>query len=325
MTTNFVQYLLKTTQASVCVETEIIQSLWSGYGNISRYQLEGGDLNTVVVKHIKLNESLSHPRGWNTNISHLRKVKSYEVETHWYEKWSHQCTDKSRIPRFLGSFAQGNEQWIILEDLDAYYPMRKRNLSLVEVKACLKWLGNFHATFMHQKPSGLWPIGTYWHLDTRPDEFEKIEHSLLKSKASTIDRLLNECRYQTIVHGDAKVANFCFSNDGLSIAAVDFQYVGGGCGMKDVAYFIGSCLGPDDCDRHQEELLDYYFGALSKGLEGVDIDIEALRQEWTTMFPFACADFTRFMLGWMPSHQKINHYSLKLMESVLSRLTTPYS
>jgi Ser/Thr protein kinase RdoA (MazF antagonist) len=60
-------------------------------------------------------------------------------------------------------------------------------------------------------------------------------------KAAVIDQVLNNCSYQTIVHGDAKLANFCFSKEG-AVSAVDFQYVGGGCGMKDVAYFLGSCL-----------------------------------------------------------------------------------
>ena len=81
-------------------------------------------------------------------------------------------------------------------------------------------------------------MGTYWHLDTRPEEFEKIEHKQLKSKAHRIDEILKECEFQTIVHGDAKLANFCFSEHGEGVAAVDFQYVGRGCGMKDVTYFL---------------------------------------------------------------------------------------
>jgi len=40
------------------------------------------------------------------------------------------------------------------------------------------------------------------------------------------------------VHGDAKLANFCFSRDGKKVAAVDFQYVDGGCGMKDLSRII---------------------------------------------------------------------------------------
>ena len=51
------------------------------------------------------------------------------------------------------------------------------------------------------------------------------------------------------------------------VAAVDFQYVGGGCGIKDVAYFIGSCLYEEDCERYEEGLLDWYFSQLKEALD----------------------------------------------------------
>ncbi len=81
----------------------------------------------------------------------------------------------------------------------------------------------------------------------------------LKQAAIRIDQILRASPYQTFVHGDAKLANFCFSSDGLQVAAVDFQYVGGGCGIKDVAYFISSCLHEEDCERYEDELLAWYF------------------------------------------------------------------
>ena len=91
MNPDFKEFLLRVTQSSNCEEIEIIQSLWSGYGKISRYQLDGSPLKTVVVKLISLNQSSEHPRGWNSDFGHNRKVKSYEVETHWYENWSQLC------------------------------------------------------------------------------------------------------------------------------------------------------------------------------------------------------------------------------------------
>lgn len=322
MNPDFKNYLLKVTNASACKEIEVIQSLWSGYGKISRYQLDNSSPNTVVVKFISLNQSSNHPRGWNTDYSHNRKVKSYKIETHWYEKWNQRCKENCRVPSYLGSFSDGMDQWIILEDLNAHFPVRKHRLDLNGVKVCLNWLANFHATFLDQKPTGLWKVGTYWHLETRPDEFKKIEHLALKSKAHLIDKTLNECQYQTIVHGDAKLANFCFSEDGKTVAAVDFQYVGGGCGMKDVAYFLGSCLSSTDCERYETELLEFYFSQLRKEVEStmLNFDFAALEQEWRQLYPIACTDFTRFLLGWMPSHQKINNYNLNLMNSVLSNL-----
>ncbi|MGB0918745.1 MAG: oxidoreductase family protein [Flavobacteriales bacterium] len=322
MNSDFKHYLLKVTNSSGCEETEMIQSLWSGYGKISRFKLYGSALDTVVVKHIDLSRQNEHPRGWNTDLSHNRKVKSYEVETSWYQQWNEQCNDFCRTPKLLGSLAQEKEQWIILEDLDTEFSLRNQHLELSEVKTCLCWLANFHGTFMGQNPANLWQVGTYWHLATRPEEFEKIEHQELKLKAHQIDELLNRCTYQTIVHGDAKVANFCFAKSGSKVAAVDFQYVGGGCGMKDVAYFLGSCLSSDECEAHNETLLDYYFAELEKALGNTraDIDFNDLEQEWRRLFPIAWTDFTRFLLGWMPSHQKVNNYSRNVMQSVLAGL-----
>ncbi len=321
MNINFKKYLLRTTASLDCKETEVIQSLWSGYGKISRYTLESALYDTVVVKNISLNNNQEHPRGWNTDIGHNRKVTSYEVETHWYKKWSTLCNDNCKIPTFIGSYKEANDQWIILEDLDTEFPERKNQITLQEIKACLQWLANFHATFLNQKPNDLWPIGTYWHLDTRPDEFEKIEHEELKAKAHLIDEQLNNCKYQTIVHGDAKLANFCFSKDKQnmpSVAAVDFQYVGGGCGMKDMAYFLSSCLSGDELKTYEKELLDFYFSNL-KNTPIQNIDYNNLENEWRIMYPIACADFTRFLLGWMPNHQKVNPYQLNVLSYVLKQ------
>jgi hypothetical protein len=322
MNPNFRDYLLKTTKSTECKEVEIIQSLWSGYGSISRYQLDNASLPTVVVKQISLNASSEHPRGWNTTNSHDRKVQSYKVETHWYEEWSQLCTDDCKIPKFRGSFSEENNLWSGLEGVMTHFPLRKIQLHFEEVKTCLTWLANFHSTFLHHKPVGLWEVGTYWNVDTRPDEFNDMKHQELKSKAHIIDGLLNQCTYQTIVHGDAKLANFCFSEDGREVAAVDFQYVGGGCGMKDVGYFLGSCLSSSECELYEKELLDFYFSELEHTVatSTSSIDFNALESEWRKLYPIACTDFTRFLLGWMPSHQKINTYSLDIMNSVLSSL-----
>merc|ERR1719373_100887 len=86
-------------------------------------------------------------------------------------------------------------------------------------------------------------------------------HGGLKARAAEIDARLNAAKYQTFVHGDAKLANFCFSQDDSRVAAVDFQYVGGGCGMKDVAYFMG-CFSDGDGFRDKEGLVDFYFEQL---------------------------------------------------------------
>ncbi len=318
--------ILKATEAENLCEEGIIQSLWSGYGNIIRYRLFGAKMNSIVVKHVKLPEQTKHPRGWNTDLSHERKIKSYKVETAWYEHWAKHCDDGCRIPDCLALEHLGDEVVMVLEDLDETgFPERKTSVTENEIHACLSWLANFHATFMGILPKHLWDIGTYWHLDTRPDEFNAIEDKSLKMSAQAIDKKLNECNFLTFVHGDAKLANFCFSNNGKQVAAVDFQYVGGGCGMKDVAYFIGSCLDEGECEQQEPQLLDFYFTALGKALrkKNSPFDIKAIEEDWRQMYPYAWTDFHRFLKGWSPAHWKINSYSERLAAEVVKEINTP--
>ena len=304
---------------------EDIQTLWSGYGKIMRYGLKDGDRDSVVIKHVKLPDQGSHPRGWNTDRSHQRKIRSYQVETAWYRDWAELCDVSCSVPHCLLLESSEDEFLIVLEDLDASgFPVRKSSVFIIEMQVCLKWLANLHAIFMGREPTGLWPVGTYWHLDTRPDELEVMKDVGLKQAASRIDRILRESPYQTFVHGDAKLANFCFSSDGQKVAAVDFQYVGGGCGMKDVAYFIGSCLHEEDCERYEEELLDWYFARLKEALEKRKsaIDPAAVEENWRALFPVAWADFHRFLKGWSPDHWKINGYSERITRDVVAQLNS---
>jgi aminoglycoside phosphotransferase (APT) family kinase protein len=302
---------------------EVIQELWSGYGTIRRYRLSGADREQVVIKHVHVTDQAGHPRGWNTDRSHQRKLHSYEVEKAWYAELSTRCDDACRVPHCLAMETRGDETLMVLEDLDeSGFPGRRQRVTEAEVVACLHWLANFHATFVGCTPDGLWEQGTYWHLDTRPDELAALTDLPLKQAAAEIDRHLREARYQTLVHGDAKLANLCFSTDGEQVAAVDFQYVGGGCGMKDVAYFIGSCLDEEECARRESWLLDVYFSELRQALarRQPSVDADAVEEEWRRLFPLAWTDFHRFLKGWSPGHWKLNAYSERLARGVVRGL-----
>lgn len=323
MNTALNKLLLQATNAKTARVVEVIQPLWSGYGEIVRTELKGGPIGSAVVKHICLPAQVDHPRGWNTEHSHQRKLKSYQVEKAWYQDWSYRCGDHCRVAKCYGSGTINQESLIVLEDLDeAGFPQRKTQLNKSETLLCLHWLANFHATFLGATPKGLWEIGSYWHLATRPDELAAIKDTRLRRSAPMIDAALNQCQFKTLVHGDAKLANFCFDHHGRAAAMVDFQYVGGGCGMKDVAYFLGSCISEQQCEQWQEELLDYYFSSLQQSLleQGKQLDWDALEKEWRQMFPIAWTDFYRFLLGWMPTHHKINPYTLRLASQVLTQL-----
>ena len=315
MNNHFKSIILQITGASSLTEKEVIQSLWSGYGKIIRVALQGSPLKSVVVKNVQLPKQSNHPRGWNSDIGHQRKLKSYEVETYWYKNYSDQS--KARLPKCLAIAQEGEEVLMVLEDLDeAGFGFRKQNVSWLEIEACLEWLAKFHASYLGKIPLGLWDVGTYWHLATRPQELEVLEDVALKNAALKIDTKLNNCKFKTFVHGDAKLANFCFGNDGR-VAGVDFQYVGGGCGMKDVAYFIGSCLNDNDCERLESKILDTYFKYLRLALGNKN---ELLEKEWRSLYHVAWADFHRFLKGWSPGHWKINSYSERITKQVIKNL-----
>lgn len=316
-------FILDQTGARRAQLIETVQTLWSGYGHIQRYQLFGIERQTLIAKHIHAPLTSHHPRGWNTPIGHRRKLQSYQVETRWYQAFAASCPTQCKVPVCLGIQQNADRTVILLEDLDnSGFSIRADSLSVKQLKPCLSWLAHFHATFMGDPPNGLWSEGTYWHLDTRPDEWAAMENGSLKEAAYRLDAHLKQARFRTLVHGDAKVANFCFSKEGQKVAAVDFQYVGGGCGMKDVAYFLGSCLTDRECEQYDSQCLEVYFQELKTALhlKNKRVDFTALEQEWRTLYPIAWADFYRFLAGWMPTHKKINDYGSRLTTNALLSL-----
>ncbi|MEO0422553.1 MAG: phosphotransferase [Pseudomonadota bacterium] len=324
MKSTFEAALREKLQATGLVEGDTLQSLWSGYGTIRRYGVEGATVRSIIVKHVRPpSGAAEHPRGWNTERSHQRKLKSYEVESAWYRTWSQRCAVDCRVPECYAVDAVGTELYIALEDLDAAgFPGRLSSVTPAELALCVRWLAHFHATFLGVSPQGLWDVGTYWHLDTRPDELERMEGSSLRSAATSIDLLLRRARFQTFVHGDAKIANFCFARDRESVAAVDFQYVGGGCGMKDLIYLLGSCLSSEQCEALEGRILTFYFGALAEALEvhHPDVDAAEVEREWRALYAPAWADFTRFLKGWSPDHWKLNRYAERLTDRTVASI-----
>ncbi|KAF6720659.1 hypothetical protein FQA47_006094 [Oryzias melastigma] len=195
MTPEQQDFVLRACGASSLCAGATIQSLWSGYGEIVRVHLQGSRRPSVILKHVKFPVEAEHPGGWNTDRSHRRKVRSYQVETNWYQNFS--TDDSCRIPACLAACSHGDEMLIVLEDLDvAGFDGRRTSVKDQEIRACLGWLAHFHALFLGVEPEGLWPVGTYWHLETRPDELEAMDDAELKAAAADIDRTLNECLLQ---------------------------------------------------------------------------------------------------------------------------------
>ena len=312
-------------------KSETIQSLWSGYGHISRYHVEHqGNRSSVILKAIDWKATTKHPRGWQSDLAHQRKVTSYQVEMDWYKNWSRDTQHSIRIPNFLSSLKQESAAYLLLEDLDASgFHVRCASLESHQASTVLHWLASLHAHYLvvapnKDWPKGLWPHGTYWHLATRPDEWQAMAEGQLKQSAQRLDDAIRTCPYQTLVHGDAKVANFCFSADLSDVAAVDFQYIGRGIGVQDVAYFLGSCLSEAQLEADTDYLLDIYFSELARCIiaRGESPDLaESVTQAWYRLFPVAWADFHRFIMGWCPTHHKNTSFSQRITQIGLDQVT----
>ncbi|WP_133013094.1 phosphotransferase [Marinomonas flavescens] len=316
-----------------------VQSLWSGYGEIAKYQVQmDNESKSVILKQIHLPENVTHVRGWHSEFAHQRKVRSYHVEAAWYQGWAVRCSDESRVAECYGVYLneETGDQYLLLEDLDSVgLAERHARLSVEDCLVCLNWLANFHGEFLRPMerqdaapsswPQELWPIGTYWHLATRKSEWQAMAEDPLKTEAGRMSERLLKAQYQTLVHGDAKVANFCFSEDGRQVAAVDFQYVGAGIGVQDVAYFLGSALSEEDLAASLPYLLEHYFAELGQAIvaRGESQDLAtAVIDEWQSLFATAWADFHRFLLGWSPDHVKNTAFSRAITDQALAELTT---
>lgn len=317
----------RATGASAVELGERVQALWSGYGEIRRATLADKPVASVIVKYVVPPSARGHTAA--EARSHRRKLRSYEIESAFYREYAPRCGGDCRVPLAVHAGVVQERTLLVLEDLDAAgFHVRRARVSETELRACLRWLAAFHATFLGVRPESLWKVGSYWHLATRPDELGALADVALRRAAPLLDARLNRARYRTLIHGDAKLQNFCFSAGGGTVAAVDFQYVGGGVGVKDVAYFLTSCLSPRELDRDAERHLDAYFRELRSALQhrssdhataGGPIDDALLEAEWRELYPVACADFCRFLRGWAGEGTR-DEYLERVTRAVLQQL-----
>ncbi len=333
--------LSSTQQAAICkaaycqqiIDITPMQSLWAGQGELARLSLltnaDEQNKKSLVVKQIVLTPSTDHPLGWNTQLSQHRKKHSYGVELQWYRQYSQKAEQYAPMPRLI--YCEDTEQGmlLVLEDLAVDYPSRfttgkEDRPTDIQIASCIRWLAQFHAKYLNHDVDGLWTVGGYWHLDTRPDEWHAMQDSALKASATTFDAILKACPYQSIIHGDAKLANFCFDNSGEQVSAVDFQYVGQGPGVKDLMLLISSVMPDERLVQQGNTWVDYYFEQLALGLNQwqAHINSDDVISAWQPLYAVAWADFHRFLAGWSPKHWKIGQYCQQQTQTALELLTS---
>jgi aminoglycoside phosphotransferase (APT) family kinase protein len=262
---------------------------------------------------------MQHPRGWNSDVSALRKIQSYQIEQAWYEVYASKLPKGIKVPSLLFQLEIDEGKYLVMEDLKASGFNNDFEQNPEEsFNECLSWLARFHAFHLNQPSNKLWEVGTYWHLGTRLEEYDKMMDGPLKNNATHYDKALRLCEYQTIVHGDAKPANFCF-NDLGSAAAVDFQYVGRGCGMKDLIYLMSSSLSEQDLFYKEKVIIEQYFLILKEAIaehSDSNVDFLKLKEEWSKMYTIAWLDFIRFLKGWSPENVRINTFTRHLLKGL---------
>ena len=72
-----------------------------------------------------------------------------------------------------------------------------------------------------------------------------------------------------VVHGDYRLDNLMFPPEGRGVSALDWQTVGVAPPGRDLAYFLGTALHPEDRRRCESDLVALYFDDLERrGVQG---------------------------------------------------------
>ena len=235
--------------------------------------------------------------------------------------------------------SEGNDETtcLILADVRQKYPRNPEVLTDPALfLAAVRGLAAFHAAFFAKSnaatkaAASLFPRGTFWRYDAPGEAARNFSRSwpaalrwleargvlatgprnLLAARvtacASAVDRKLAEARaaHGTVVHGDWKAANLFFDED--AVAAVDFQYAGGGLGAQDLAYFLFPDARGDVVGADEAAVLDAYFDAFSEALAAAPSASSYAsyrRGLFLAHYDLARLDFFRHMLGrgWVPS------------------------
>ena len=284
---------------------DTFKTVWSGFGALHRVYFSC-KTKPIVVKSICLPSEINHPRGWNSRLATARKLKSYRVEQHFYAYVSHHLN--TNTAKFIGLFEEANTQYLVLSDLSINEFKSIAEHDLEAVKRILDWLAHFHVENLGNCDENLWQQGSYWHLATRPDEFNAISHQGLKLSAQSLDAALRLCPYQTIIHGDAKIANFMENEE--AVVGYDFQYTGKGVGIIDVILLLSSAFNSDELFAYETELLADYKTSFLKYCQEYKIDNgDKVMTCWLHLYATAWADFARLLDGWSPGHWKLHDYT----------------
>lgn len=84
----------------------------------------------------------------------------------------------------------------------------------------------------------------------------------------------------TLVHGDYRLDNLLFetTDEGIRVAAVDWQTLSLGCGGQDLAYLLGNSSPTEQRRAHEPRMLEIYREEMAR--HGVELEADRVRNEY---------------------------------------------
>ena len=249
------------------VRTSQIQRLWGGMGAVLSLEWsvdgEGGGkgaaVHELVAKRVQL------PAGGHLSLGDQRKKDSYECEARFFEVMAAELNAAGlSVPRGLLVEHRADGLTILMSKLRG---AGSWSMGQAETAKAVAFLAQMHGQTWGARAdaavaAGLQPQGSYWYLDTRPDEWDMMPsrgwEGRLRRMARALDERLKADPHQCIVHGDTKSDNMVWDSGVLSMC--DFQYCGKATPMKDLAYLL--CCAANDGSDHEAEHLRAYLEVL---------------------------------------------------------------
>jgi Phosphotransferase enzyme family len=265
------------------IHISTVCQLWAGMRHI--YELTFGS-TSLIGKCVDPDPDQVKSMGGH------RKATSYKVEAHFYYLYAINVINDHglQLPRPHYVEHNGDRTTICMSKLER----SSSHSSGESIAADIAWLAKLHAATWGHDAEGLQPIGSYWYLDTRPDEHASMPckewQGRLKRAARAIDSRLQRDPMQCIIHGDAKETNMLWCNG--EMAMCDFQYCGKGPPTRDLAYFLCTSTDSDE----EAALLHIYYEELTKRLP--DAATKPSLGQLNESLELAYCDFVRFMSGW---------------------------
>ena len=230
-----------------------------------------------------------------TSRATATSLRSYELEVRFYQQLAADLPMRTPRCHYADIDVEAADFILLLEDLaPARQGDQLAGCTTEEAAVAVAELPKLHAPrwgdpslgsieWLHRDPAArqafmaeLLPV---LHDGFRTRYADRIDDEVAQSCDALFGRLGEHLGTRrapaTIVHGDYRLDNLLFGglDGGVPVAVVDWQTVGTGSAMDDVAYFLGAGLLPEDRRATEEALVHDYLDRLHEaGVEGYGWD-----------------------------------------------------